>query len=91
MRCDARWISCSSGAPANNPETLGYPRAFKVEVSDDGAAWKTVADASATGLSTTVTFSPSEASRLRIRLTGAPQNSPPWSLQELKVFALQRQ
>jgi mono/diheme cytochrome c family protein len=78
----------SSGAPANTPETLGYPRGFKIDVSMDGTTWKTVAEGAATGSNTTITFPPTEGSRLRISLTSTVANSPAWSMQDLQVFAL---
>jgi mono/diheme cytochrome c family protein/glucose/arabinose dehydrogenase len=80
----------NSGAPQNAADTLGYPRAFKLEVSSDGTAWQTVAESASTGANTIVTFAPTSATRLRLSLTGAPAGSPALALQNFKVLALQR-
>ena len=77
------------GGPTTTQEGLGYPRGFKVEVSSDGTTWQTVAETAATGASTIVTFAPVQASRLRLSLTTTVENSPAWSLQDLRVLALQ--
>jgi hypothetical protein len=70
-----------------NVSGYGFPRGFKVEISTDGVSWKTVAEAAARGPNTVVTFPPAAASRIRLTLTADADTPPPWSLQDLRVFA----
>ena len=69
---------------------FGYPRGYKVELSTDGTSWKSVAEGAATANSTTVTFAPTPARYIRMTLTATGGNAPPWSMQDLRVFALQK-
>ena len=77
----------NSGAPVNTPEGSGFPRRFRVEVSADGSTWQTVAEAAASGRSTTVTFTSIDAARIRLTLTASDASSPAWSIQDLRLFA----
>jgi mono/diheme cytochrome c family protein len=79
----------SGGGPVVTAAGFGYPRGFKVEVSTDGTTWQSVATAAATGNGTTVTFPPASAKFIRMTLTASPDNAPAWSIQDLRVFALQ--
>ena len=76
----------SGGGPAGGPP--GYPRAFKVEVSTDGTAWKPVAEATGTGPGTIVTFPPVQAKFVRMSLTASAADAPAWSIQNLRIFAV---
>jgi mono/diheme cytochrome c family protein/glucose/arabinose dehydrogenase len=78
----------SSGAPIVGPP--GFPREYKVEVSADGAAWKTVAEGTGHGANTIVTFAPVQAEFVRMSLTASAQDAPAWSIQSLRIFALPR-
>ena len=76
----------SSGAPVVAPP--GFPRGYKVEVSADGAAWKTVAEGTGNGPGTIVTFEPVQAKFVRMSLTASAEDAPAWSIQSLRIFAL---
>jgi hypothetical protein len=80
----------SGGGPMVTAAGFGYPRGFKVEVSTDGTAWKSVAEAAATGNGTAVNIPPSPAKFIRLTLTTTPANAPAWSMQDMKVFALKK-
>jgi F5/8 type C domain-containing protein len=75
------------GAPISTPEGPGYPRGYKVAVSMDGASWKTVAEGSGTGLTTTVVFPPVQARFVRVSLTATPDTGPAWSIQGFRLYA----
>jgi mono/diheme cytochrome c family protein len=74
----------SGGAPVGGPS--GFPRGYKVEVSNDGSSWKPVAEGNGKGTSTVITFAPTPAKFVRISLTQAADNAPAWSIQSLKVL-----
>jgi hypothetical protein len=77
----------SSGAPVAGPP--GFPRAYKVEVSTDGSSWKPVFEGKGNGLTTVTTFAPTPAKFVRITLTANADDAPAWSIQSLKILALQ--
>lgn len=64
-----------------------YPRGYKVELSDDGQAWrKPVATGKGTSLLTDITFAPQKARFIRITQTGSAGGQF-WSIHELQIFA----
>jgi mono/diheme cytochrome c family protein/glucose/arabinose dehydrogenase len=75
----------TSGAPVNAPP--GFPRAYKVEASTDGAAWTLAAEGAGIGPSTIVTFLPAPAKFVRLSLTAGAEDAPAWSMQNLRMFA----
>jgi hypothetical protein len=78
----------SGGGPIVTAAGFGYPRGYKVEVSTDGTSWKNVAEGAATGSGTTITFAPTAAKFIRMSLTTTAENAAPWSMQDLRVFAV---
>jgi glucose/arabinose dehydrogenase/mono/diheme cytochrome c family protein len=75
------------GTPAPPPPPVGYPRAFEVQVSMDGATWgPPVARGQGVGTSTSVTFPPVRAKFVRITQTGSAADAPPWSVLRLRLF-----
>ncbi|MGC3980458.1 MAG: discoidin domain-containing protein [Steroidobacteraceae bacterium] len=66
----------------------GYPRKFTVEVSDDGATWRSVLN-SATGTSSAVRieFAAVTAKHLRVKLLQPEGQAAAWSIQKLRVFS----
>ena len=79
----------TSGAPLQAPP--GFPRGFKVEVSQDGTSWTSAASGAGTGLTTTSTFAPVMAKFVRISLTANADEAPAWSIQGLRIYALRAQ
>jgi hypothetical protein len=77
----------TSGAPVAGPP--GFPRGYKVEISRDGASWTAVAAGTGNGATTTSTFDPVQARQVRITLTADVADAPAWSIQNLRVYALQ--
>jgi hypothetical protein len=74
------------GAPPA-PPSVGYPRAFNVQVSMDGTTWGApVAQGKGTGTSTSINFAPVRAKFVRITQTGTAADAPPWSVLRLRVF-----
>jgi hypothetical protein len=67
------------------PTVPGFPRAYEVEVSTDGASWKPVAQGQGRGAITEIAFTPTRARFMRIRQTGAAENVP-WSMRRLRVY-----
>ena len=78
----------TSGAPVVAPP--GFPRGYKVEVSSDGSSWTAAAEGTGNGLTTVSTFQPVQAKFVRISLTANSEDAPEWSIQNLKIFALQQ-
>jgi mono/diheme cytochrome c family protein/glucose/arabinose dehydrogenase len=78
----------TSGAPVVAPP--GFPRGYKVEVSSDGSSWTAAAEGTGNGLTTVSTFQPVQAKFVRISLTANSEDAPAWSIQNLKIYALQQ-
>jgi mono/diheme cytochrome c family protein len=72
-------------APPTPPKS-GYPRGYRVEVSTDGATWKTVAEGKGTGTATRITFAPVRAKFVKITQTAATADAPPWMIQRFSLF-----
>jgi mono/diheme cytochrome c family protein/glucose/arabinose dehydrogenase len=66
---------------------VGYPRAYEVQVSEDGKGWKTVTKGAGTGQSTHVTFAPVRARFVRLAQTASGGDLPPLSILRLRLFA----
>ena len=76
-----------SGAPVAAPP--GFPRGFRIETSQDGTSWTAAAEGKGSGLTTVATFAPVQAKFVRLTLTASAEDAPAWSMQNLKIFALQ--
>jgi mono/diheme cytochrome c family protein len=76
----------ASGAPVAAPG--GFPRAFKVEISQDGSAWTPASQGTGTGPTTISTFEPVQAKFVRISLTSSAEDAPAWSVQNLRIYAI---
>ena len=76
----------ASGAPVAAPG--GFPRGFKVEVSQDGSAWTAASEGTGTGPTTISTFKPVLAKFVRISLTSSAEDAPAWSVQNLRIYAV---
>jgi glucosylceramidase len=63
-----------------------FPRGYKVDVSNDGTAWKTVAEGKGAGQLTTIAFAPAQARFVRITQTDTVENAPVWSIQRLRLY-----
>lgn len=62
-----------------------YPRAYQVQVSNDGSNWTTVASDKGFGWRTVVTFDPQFAQYIRINQTGAASEW--WSIAEFHAYS----
>ncbi len=78
----------SSGAPIVGPP--GFPRGYKVEISPDGSSWTAAAEGKGNGVTTVSTFQPVQAKFVRISLTTSAEDAPAWSIQSLRIYALQQ-
>ena len=65
-----------------------YPRAFRVELSGDGATWSAVADGKGSGSPTTIPFAPTLTRFLRVSLTETPADAPAWVVRNIKLLAV---
>jgi hypothetical protein len=70
------------GAPPNP----GYPRGYKVETSLNGTTWTPVAEGQGSGTPTIITFKPVQAKFVRLTQTASPENAPPLSIQQLRIY-----
>jgi mono/diheme cytochrome c family protein len=73
------------GAPAPLPDA-GFPRRYRIDVSDDGADWRAVAGGAGQALTTTATFAPVRARFVRVTQTSAAENLPAWIVQRLRLY-----
>jgi len=74
-----------AGAPGQRPpRTVYYPRGFKVEVSTDGASWKTVSEGKGSSMYNSLLFNPTPAKFVRISTTEAADAR--WGMRYLKLF-----
>jgi mono/diheme cytochrome c family protein len=64
----------------------GFPRAYTVAVSTDGAEWTTVATGEGQGGTTVIPFKPARAKFIKITQTAAAADAPPWSIQRLRRY-----
>jgi mono/diheme cytochrome c family protein len=74
------------GAAPPPPPQPGYPRGYKVETSMDGTSWKTVAEGTGAGVTTSISFAPVQAKFVRLTQTSTTENAPVWSIQQLRLF-----
>ncbi len=71
-----------SGAPA----APASPRQVRVEVSNDGTTWNSVAEGQGGGRTTTIAFAPVTARVVRITQTADVKEAPPWSMERLRLY-----
>jgi mono/diheme cytochrome c family protein/glucose/arabinose dehydrogenase len=68
------------------PETTA-PRGYRVELSTDGSTWgRPVAEGTANGNITAISWAPVRARFLRITQTSATPGAPAWSMLETKIY-----
>jgi len=75
--------------PANfrAPRVVYAPRGFKLEVSTDGKAWKTVKEGKGESMYTSLAFAPTPAKFVRISTTASSEPNVIWGMKYLKLFA----
>jgi putative membrane-bound dehydrogenase-like protein len=66
---------------------IGYPRAYQVQVSNDGNTWRTVAQGAGTGANTHITFAPVQTKFVRLTQTASGPDLPPMTILRLRLFA----
>jgi mono/diheme cytochrome c family protein len=75
----------AAAGPAPAP-VVGYPRAYSVQVSDDGTNWsKPLAEGKGTGARTIITLPPTRARFVRLTQTDAAGDAP-WSMRNLRIY-----
>jgi mono/diheme cytochrome c family protein len=74
------------GGPVAPPQTTA-PRGYRVQLSMDGTTWSDpVAEGSASGNMTAISWVPTRARFLRITQTASAPGTPAWSMLETKVY-----
>jgi hypothetical protein len=73
------------GGPPALPDA-GFPRRYRIEVSDDGAAWRPAAEGEGAALTTTATFVPVRTRFVRITQTAPVDNAPAWIIQRIRLY-----
>ncbi|HXW04957.1 MAG TPA: c-type cytochrome [Vicinamibacterales bacterium] len=69
------------------PPTSTAPRAYRLELSEDGRSWSApVAEGRGEGRTTAIPFPPTPAKFLRITLTGTAEGAPPWTVERLRAY-----
>lgn len=72
-------ITLDAGTSTNN-----FPRAYQVQVSNDGTAWTTVTTGTGTAALVTINLTPARTAQY-IRITQTATNTNPWTIQEMNV------
>ena len=75
----------AGGGPAPLPET-GFPRGYRIEVSDAARDWRVVAQGDGAALTTTAVFAPVRARFVRLTQTAAADSAPAWIIQRLRLY-----
>ena len=76
----------AAGARGGPPPAGTFPRAYRVEVSTDGASWSQVAEGQGTGRITAISFAPIRATAVRITQTATTENAPMWFIERLRLY-----
>jgi hypothetical protein len=63
-----------------------YPRGYKLEVSTDGATWKTVKEGQGGSMYNSLVFDPVPAKFVRITTTETASDGAFWGMRYLKLF-----
>ena len=80
----------AQGAPAPTPaQAAVVPRAFRVQVSNDGTTWSApIAEVQSTSVNSVIAFTPVKTRFVRITQTAVADSAPPWSIQQLQLLEL---
>jgi mono/diheme cytochrome c family protein/glucose/arabinose dehydrogenase len=85
---ELQFESQPQGGRGGAPATATYPRAFKVEVSEDGRQWgPPVAESRGSGSPTTIAFAPTRGKFIRITLTADAPDAPAWAVRNVRLLA----
>jgi mono/diheme cytochrome c family protein/glucose/arabinose dehydrogenase len=77
----------TGGGRGGPPPAPTSPRAYRVDVSLDGATWiAPVAEGQGTGRSTTMVFPPVRARFVRITQTAEATDAPAWTMERLRLY-----
>jgi hypothetical protein len=71
--------------PAPLPDT-GFPRGYRLDVSEDGSQWATVAEGAGAALTTTAAFRPVRTRFVRILQTADTASAPNWIIQRIRLY-----
>jgi hypothetical protein len=71
--------------PAPLPDT-GFPRGYRLDVSDDGSQWATVAEGAGAALTTTAAFRPVRTRFVRITQKADTASAPNWIIQRIRLY-----
>jgi mono/diheme cytochrome c family protein len=67
--------------------TVGFPRAFKIQISTDGSNWsESITEGRGRGPYTLISVGPAEARFIRITLTSTPPDAPIWAISRTQVL-----
>jgi len=85
MLTEVRFTSSTTGS--GSAQTSTFPRAYRVQVSNDGQTWSApVAEGPGMPGTTVIAFTPVSAKFVRITQTASVDNAPPWSLRLLRLY-----
>ena len=73
--------------PTPQAPPAAFPRAFRVQVSQDGKTWSApVAEGAGSHPVTVMAFAPVRAKFVRITQTGTVPDAVPWSIQRIRLY-----
>lgn len=81
------WDFNLASLPDDTPAGAGFPRRYKVQASMNGTEWSApIAEGTGQSQYTLIPLAPAQAKMLRITLTAAPSNAPPWSISRMQIL-----
>ncbi len=88
---EIQFASSSIGGRGGAPPVWTFPRAYHVQVSNDGTTWSApVAEGQGSPGVTAIAFPPTAAKFVRITQTASVGNAPPWSMRLLRLYTAAR-
>jgi hypothetical protein len=73
-------------APSFPVMVPAFPRAYKVEVSLDGATWTGIAEGKGLAMTTVIAFPAARAKFVRMTQTALASDAPAWTIQRLRLY-----
>jgi hypothetical protein len=88
---EIQFTSSTVGGGRGGPAASTHPRAYRLQVSDDGVIWSgPVAEGQGSPGVTTITFAPVSAKVVRLTQTADVPGAPPWSMRLLRLYAVEQ-
>ncbi len=84
---ELQFMSSIIGGHNGAPAVWTFPRKYRLDLSNDGSSWNTVAEGDGVPGTTVIPFAATAARFVRLTQTAASQDAPPWSMRLLRLYA----